>query len=128
MTTRGRGRPYATHTKLGRLMEARGLTCNDLCRGANTYTRALTEYLAGRRRPSAKTMIRLCDYFRVPPEKIYEDEYPWTPEMYQAKLEREIAEKAVNDALAEHRRINGMRLSKGSTHSPSPDTTNQKVG
>lgn len=108
MPRRGAGRPFALHTKLGRLLEERGLGVMEFCIGANTYPRAVTEYLAGRRRPSTKTMIRFTDYLRVPPDRIYEDEYPWTVEKQRLKEEKAVADKAAKDALAEHRRKNNI--------------------
>lgn len=73
-------RQYPRHTKLGRLMYERGLRAIDMTVGADIYPRTMTEYLAGRKRPSSRSLVRLTTFLKVKPEAILEKKYPWLPE------------------------------------------------
>lgn len=79
MVKKGAGRPYPTHTKLGRLIADRGLRAVDVSRAANVYPRTLTDLLAGRKPPTNRTLVSLSTFLRVPPEAIVEDSYPCLP-------------------------------------------------
>lgn len=72
----GIGRPYPTHTKLGRIMADRGLTAMDVAAGSGIYTRTMTELLSGRTRPSARSLNALTSFLNVSPDAILEDSYP----------------------------------------------------
>lgn len=75
----GLGRPYPTHTKLGRIMADRGLTAFDVCSGSGIYPRTMTELLSGRARPSARSLNAITSYLGVPPDAILEAKYPHPP-------------------------------------------------
>jgi DNA-binding Xre family transcriptional regulator len=73
----GRSRPYARHTKLGKLMWDRGFTATETSFRSSVYHRTLTELLAGRVKPSAKQLHGLCAALGVEPGDILEDSYPF---------------------------------------------------
>jgi len=73
----GRSRPYARHTKLGKLMWDRGLTATETSFRSGVYHRTLTELLAGRAKPSAKQLHGLCKALEVEPGDILEAAYPF---------------------------------------------------
>jgi len=101
------GRPFATHTRLGRLMVKRGLNCQELVMGSGTYTRILTEILAGRMRPGNNQLMKISEFLKVPPEYLLEDEYPWTPEKREAQALREEELKA--EAVAQYKAEQAMQ-------------------
>jgi transcriptional regulator with XRE-family HTH domain len=68
------GRPFATTTKLGALMDRRGLRAIEVAAGAGVYPRTLTEILAGRKAPTPQQLAGLTRFLRVPPEAILETE------------------------------------------------------
>lgn len=72
----GRGRPYPRHTKLGQIMWERGLTVNKVAAATTINHRALTEYLAGRKRPTTNHLAFLTRALEVTPQHILEDKYP----------------------------------------------------
>lgn len=87
----GGHRPYPTHTKLGRIMFKRGLRASDVTYEAKVYSRQMTEYLAGRKKPTATNMVKLSTFLGVSVEALTEKKYPWLKED-QEKLEAEQAQ------------------------------------
>jgi len=73
-------RQYPRHTKLGRLMYGRGLRSIDVTIGTGISPRTMTEYLAGRKRPTSQNLVRLTTFLRVEPKVILDKKYPWTSE------------------------------------------------
>jgi len=73
-------RPYPKHTKLGRLMYARGLRAIDVTVGTAISPRTMTEYLAGRKRPTPRNLTRLTMFLKVEPSAILERKTPWLEE------------------------------------------------
>lgn len=67
---RNGARPYPTHTRLGRLMAERGLTAHEVCHAARVYPRAMTEFLAGRKRPTVAVLARLAHALDVEPDTL----------------------------------------------------------
>lgn len=80
----GTGRPYPTHTKIGRMMADRGLTATAVSQGTGIYTRTMTEILSGRMRPSPRALAGLTTFLGVPAEAILEDSYPVVPQAVPA--------------------------------------------
>lgn len=66
------GRPFNTSTRMGKLMVARGLRVRDVGHGAQINDRQISDYLAGRKIPTARQQARLVAYFKVPPEKLFD--------------------------------------------------------
>jgi DNA-binding Xre family transcriptional regulator len=64
------GRPYPTHTKLGKLMAEQGWVAADLSLVTGIYTRTLTEYLAGRKQIKDDHLVALCDALDVGPTQL----------------------------------------------------------
>jgi len=87
-------------------MVERGLNCQDVQIQAQVYTRIITEYLAGRRRPSPNQLKKLSEFFKVPPEYLIEDEYPWTLEKREAQMfnEDRLKQQAIAEYKLEQRR------------------------
>jgi len=91
-------RPYRTHTKIGRLMLSRNLRAKEVSDGSGVYTRSMSDILAGKR-PSQRNLALLCEFFKLPPEKLTEDEYPWTVERQEAKAKRIAEKRAMNEGV-----------------------------
>lgn len=72
----GKGRPYPTHTKLGKLMAYFGLRSYDVTARVGLAPRTLTEYLAGRKAISRKHMAGFCELFGCTPAELTEDDVP----------------------------------------------------
>lgn len=70
----GKGRPYPTHTKLGKLMAFYGLRSYDVTARVQLAPRTLTEYLAGRKKISRKHMAGFCELFQCTPDYLTEDD------------------------------------------------------
>ena len=75
----GRGRPYPTHTRLGSLMDERGLMANTVAMQAGVHPRILSELLSGRKRPNPRHLAGLCSMLDVDPDDLLEDSYPMLP-------------------------------------------------
>ena len=69
------------------MMVARNMRAKEVSEGSGIYTRTMSDILAGKR-PSQRSLILLGEFFGVKPERILEDEYPWTVERQEAKVER----------------------------------------
>ena len=69
-TSTGVGRPYPTHTPLGKLMAYKGVRAYDLASAVGIPPRTLTEILAGRRKISRKHMASLCRFFKCEPRHL----------------------------------------------------------
>ena len=93
----GGSRPYPTHTKLGRAMLKRGLRAIDVSRGADVYPRSMTEYLAGRKKPSPRNMAKLAGFLGVTVPDLTEKKYPWLKEDQDALT----AAQTVNEPVKE---------------------------
>lgn len=76
----GGSRRFPTHTKLGRIMAERGIRSNQVTVNTEIYTRSMTEYLAGRKKPSPRNMARLSAYLKVSVQDLTEAHYPWLQE------------------------------------------------
>lgn len=76
----GGHRTYRMHTKLGKLMYERGVRSIDVTMGSGVYPRLMNIYLGGQRKPSPRSIARLCEFLKCEPADIIESEYPWTPE------------------------------------------------
>lgn len=87
----GGSRTYRKHTKLGKVMDQRGLKAFDVQVGAKINPRLLSDYLAGRKEPSARSKMLLVNFFRVSPDQLFEDSYPFTAEMAHEQDLREQA-------------------------------------
>lgn len=61
------GRPYPTHTPLGRLMRELGLRVSDMARRSDISARTLTEYLSGRAEFLPDHRARLAEALQVRP-------------------------------------------------------------
>lgn len=79
-------------------MYAKGLRAIDVSMGSGVYPRLMTEYLAGRKRPSARSIVKLTTFLKCKPESILEKKYPWLPEdqMLKEALEQIKDELAVD--------------------------------
>lgn len=64
---RGRGRPVATDTALGALINARGVSVGEVVRATGISQAMLTRYINGLFPLSAKSRAILAEYFNVPP-------------------------------------------------------------
>lgn len=64
----GKGRPFPTHTPLGKVMAKRGLRKYQVAGAAGISDRQLTEYLAGRASFSIEHLAKLCRVLKVDPE------------------------------------------------------------
>lgn len=61
-------------------MYRRGLRVTDVATGADVSPRTMTEYLAGRKRPTTRNVTRITTFLKVRPESILEKKYPWLEE------------------------------------------------
>lgn len=66
------GRPYPTHTRLGKVMWHRDWTVYELAGEAGVAPRTLTEYLAGRMPISSTNLVRLARALNCKPEHLIE--------------------------------------------------------
>lgn len=80
MALSGGHRPYKTHTKLGKVMFARGVRSIHVTYATGVHPRLMTDYLAGRKKPSPRSMKALCEFLHVNPQDLVESKYPWTEE------------------------------------------------
>lgn len=92
MAVVGGSRQYPVHTKLGRIMVRRGLRAIEVCNNTGVYPRSMTEYLAGRKKPTPRNMSRMAGYLGVDVADLTEKKYPWLKED-QARVEMEMAAK-----------------------------------
>jgi len=76
----GGSRQYPVHTKLGRIMEKRGLRAYQVAADAGIYVRSMTEYLAGRKKPTPRNMAKLAEHLGVGVPDLTEKKYPWLKE------------------------------------------------
>lgn len=67
------GRRYSTHTKLGKLMTARGFRVYTVSGRAAIAPRTLGYYLAGTKPISAEHLTRLCEVLNCEPEELVEE-------------------------------------------------------
>lgn len=65
------GRPFPTHTPLGKVMAHLRLTAAKVAAGTGIYPRTLTEYLAGRKEPTVDHQRRLADFLEVPRHQLF---------------------------------------------------------
>lgn len=68
MTTSGKriGRPFNTHTPLGKLMELNNLSVQDVVMATGINARVLSYYLAGHRMISQADLLKLVAFFELP--------------------------------------------------------------
>jgi len=92
MAVVGGSRQYPVHTKLGRIMSKRGLRAYQVAAEAGIYVRSMTEYLAGRKKPTPRNMAKIAGYLGVDVADLTEKKYPWLKED-QARVEMEMAAK-----------------------------------
>lgn len=85
MALSGGHRTYKTHTKLGRIMFDKGVRSIQVTYNAGIHPRLMTDYLAGRKKPSPRSMKMLCEYLHVQAADLIEDRYPWTEQDAAAK-------------------------------------------
>lgn len=85
----GGSRQYPVHTKMGRIMAKRGLRAIEVSSGAGVYPRSMTEYLAGRKKPSPRNMGKIAAFLNVGVADLTEKKYPWLKED-QARVEMEM--------------------------------------
>ena len=82
----GGSRQYPVHTKLGRIMEKRGLRVIEVSSRTGVYPRSMTEYLAGRKKPTPRNMARLAECLGVNVPDLTEKKYPWLKEDRELEL------------------------------------------
>lgn len=74
------GRRFNTSTNLGKIMVVRGVTATQTSSETGIHPRTLTEYLAGRKKPTARHLMELAAYLRVKPSRLIDDpSHPSTP-------------------------------------------------
>lgn len=88
----GGHRTYRMHTKLGRLMYERGVRSIDVTMGSGVYPRLMNDYLGGKKRPSPRSVARLCEFLKCEPADIIESEYPWTPEHEAERVAKTVSD------------------------------------
>lgn len=74
------GRPYPTHTKLGRALYTNRMYVWDLSKAIDIHPRLVTSMLAGTRRPTIPQLYRMCQFFGCHPDDLVEDFYPYCAE------------------------------------------------
>lgn len=94
----GGSRPYPTHTKLGRIMLKRGLRAYKVAAEADVYVRSMTDYLAGRKKPSPRNMAKLAGVLGVTVPDLTEKKYPWLKEDQDAL---DAANQSTNEPMKE---------------------------
>ena len=95
----GGSRQYPIHTKLGRIMEKRGLRIIEVSSVTGVYPRSMTEYLAGRKKPTPRNMARLAEHLGVGVPDLTEKKYPWLKED-QEQLNRQQADQPVKEKVS----------------------------
>lgn len=90
-----KGRPYPTHTTLGKLMHHGYFSTVDVQAGTGIYVRTLTEYLAGRKTISGHHRRALAEFFELPESVLDLD--PVVVEQVLAKAARRVVETHTTD-------------------------------
>lgn len=70
--SRGRGRPITNRSKLGKLMNKRGVRAYEVTAATNICSRELTEYTNARRIIRAEHVVELCKFLDCKPTDIIE--------------------------------------------------------
>lgn len=71
-------RRYMTHTKLGQILNQRGIPKWKFDAACGIHPRVTTEYLSGRVRPTDANLRAMAACLSVPEADLLEREYPWT--------------------------------------------------
>lgn len=65
-----RGRPFFVDTKLGQIIDARGLKVKDVVNGSNMNPRTMSDYLSARKPISAPNKLAIAKYLGIRPEEL----------------------------------------------------------